>query len=124
MLLQVVVEILLEIVFGILLEIAVSLYRIIFDRSNWGILAAIVGYCLVGGLTGGASLYIWPTRVFPRGTAPGLSLALAPLCVGWALATWGDARRSRGHVTSSLATFSGGAGFAFGAALVRFIGVR
>ncbi len=120
-LVQLVFEIFGEILFGIVWELLVSLYRITFDRANWGILGAIVGYFALGAATGGASLYFWPEHVFHTVRIPGLSLVLSPLVAGWALVTWGDFRRGRGHVTSSLATFSGGAAFAFGAALVRFI---
>ncbi len=122
-LLQIVLEIFGEIVLGILWELLVTAYRIVFDRSNWGTLAAMLGYFGVGLLTGAASVHFWPARVFAAGYGRGLSLVLAPLCVGWALGQWGDFRRQRGHFTSGLATFSAGASFAFGAALARFIGI-
>jgi hypothetical protein len=123
-LLQIVIEIVGEIILGLAWELLVSLYRSMFDRSNWGIFAAMLGYLAVGVLTGAASVYFWPERVFHVGYAQGISLALAPLCCGWALATWGDFRRSRGHATSGLATFSAGAAFGFGTALTRFVWVQ
>jgi hypothetical protein len=120
-LLQIVLEIVLEVVVGLAWEVIVSLYKAVFDRSNWSALAAILGYFFLGAAMGGASLYFWPTRVFQPGFAPGRSLVLSPLCVGWALRVWGNKRHARGQLTSSLATFPAGAAFGFATALVRFI---
>jgi hypothetical protein len=120
-LLEFLLEMVLEIVVGLVWEIIVSLYKAVFDRSNWGALAAMLGYFLLGVAMGGVSIYFWPTRVFQPGFVPGLSLVLSPLCVGWALAVWGNSRHAHGRLTSRLATFSGGAAFGFGTALVRFI---
>ncbi len=123
-LLEIVLQIVFEIVFGMLWELAVVVYKAVFDRSNWGTLAAVGGYLLLGVAVGGVSIRLWPTRVFHSAFAPGLSLVLSPLCVGWVLAKWGDWRRARGRPTSSLATFAGGAALAFGTALVRFLWVK
>jgi hypothetical protein len=55
---------------------------------------------------------------------PGASLALSPLMTGVVMAFYGRWRSRRGHAISSASTFWGGALFAFGMALVRFLLVR
>lgn len=55
---------------------------------------------------------------------PGASLLLSPLMTGGMMELYGRWRSTGGHATSSASTFWGGALFAFGMALVRFLPVR
>ncbi len=80
-----------------------------------------LGYALIGALAGALSLLILPRRVLPVVGVRGASLILAPLATGLLMKTYGDFRRRRGHTTTGLATFWGGAIFAFSMALVRFL---
>lgn len=78
-------------------------------------------YALIGALAGGLSLLILPQRLLPVGGLKGASLGLAPLVTGLLMKTYGDFRRQRGHTTTGIATFWGGAIFAFAMAVVRFL---
>ena len=120
-LLELVVQALLEGVLGVLWDLASSTYKATYGRENHDPIVAAIGYSLLGALLGGASLFIWPDRIFEAGPIPGVSLLVSPLGAGLAMHAWGSYRRNRGHVTTNLATFLGGAAFAIGTALVRFI---
>jgi len=52
-----------------------------------------------------------------------LGLVLAPLATGAAMHAFGARRRRHGRATSGLATFWGGAAFAFAMALARWLAV-
>ena len=124
LLLQVLIDLLGQVVLEILWELGSATYKAMYERPNRNIVVASLGYLLVGVALGAASLFVWPARVFEPGPIPGLSLILSPLGAGLAMHAWGEYRRSRGHVTTSLATFPGGAAFALGTALVRFLWAR
>jgi hypothetical protein len=114
-LLEGLVEALLEAALDALLESTKQKGRI----EGWPV---TVGVLLWGALAGFASALIFPHRLLgARSPVPGLSVLLAPLVAGTAMQWFGDWRRSRGRETTGLATFRGGALFAFGMALVRFL---
>ena len=94
------------------------------QRTNPGPIEAGLGFLLLGGLTGIVLTMLLPHRVLPQPVVPGLSLVFAPVALGIAMHGWGRVRRNGGHRTSRLATFWGGAAFAFGAAIARFHFVR
>jgi hypothetical protein len=121
LLLQMLFEVLGPGLLELLWELAASSYKATYGRRNHNRFVAAVGYCLVGATLGGVSLLIWPKRLFGPGRIPGLSLLVSPVGGGVTMQAWGVYRRSRGHVTTNLATFLGGAAFAFGTALVRFL---
>jgi hypothetical protein len=120
-LLQFLFELLFQGLLEVLFELGASSYKDTHGRSNHHPIIAAIGYFLVGAALGGVSLLIWPNRFFEPGPIPGLSLVLSPVAAGVAMHAWGAYRSSRGHVTTNLATFLGGAAFAFGTALVRFL---
>lgn len=120
-LLQFVFEFLGQWLLEVLWELGSSSYKATHGRPNHHPLIAAIGYFLVGAALGAASLLIWADRFFEPGAIPGLSLLLSPLGAGVAMHAWGAYRRTRGHVTTNLATFLGGAAFALGTALVRFL---
>lgn len=77
-------------------------------------------------ITGAALGLVWsldfPQRLTaPTHAIPGLSIVLAPLATGLAMHVYGKWRRNDGGQPSRLATFWGGALFAFGVALARFL---
>ena len=118
MLLELIFEIIAEIVFAFGWEgLAHSMRR----RQNANPVLAGLGYAVVGALAGGLSILILPRRLLPAGGIKGASLVLTPLVTGLLMKTYGDFRRQRGHTTTGLATFWGGAIFAFSMALVRFL---
>lgn len=120
-LLQVLIEVFGQVVIEILWGFVTSAYQSAFDRPAKNAITGSIGLCLVGTAIGGLSLLIWPDRVLLSGLLAGINLVLSPLVVGWALHRWGVFRQSRGHWTSGIASFWGGASFAFGTAIVRFV---
>jgi hypothetical protein len=123
-LLQLLFELFLQVFLEILWEFGSASYKATYERPNRHIVVAALGYFVAGVAVGGVSLWVWPDRFFPPGPIPGLSLILSPLAAGATMHGWGKLRRNSGHVTTNLATFAGGAAFAFGTALVRFLGAK
>jgi hypothetical protein len=113
LLLQLVVEILFEFGFDSMGE---SLRR----RRRAHPALALGGAALMGALVGLVTSLVWPTRLFQPGPLPGASLLISPLVTGLVMDRYGRWRKGKG---SYLATFWGGALFAFGMALVRFVWV-
>jgi hypothetical protein len=115
-------EVLLQVAF----ELGLSGVKEATGRQNRDPVLATIGYLVLGAAVGGLTLLVAPERLVPLPAIPprpGLSLVLAPLGVGAAMHAWGSFRRRRGHSPTNLATFWGGAAFAFAAALVRFLAV-
>jgi len=81
---------------------------------------ALLGATLLGGAAGLVTSLIWPTRFFEPGPLPGVSVFISPLVTGLTMHHYGRWRKGKG---SYLATFWGGALFAFGMTSVRFIWV-
>lgn len=112
-LLQIVVEVLFELGFE---SIGESMRR----RRRAHPVVALVGAVLFGGVAGLATSLLWPARIIKTAPVPGASLLLSPLLTGLVMDQYGRWRKDEG---SYLATFWGGAFFAFGMALVRFLWV-
>src|SRR5688500_13735012 len=93
------------------------------ERQTSPVVAAI-GHFLMGLIVGVVSIAVLPTRLIGRGGFRGISLFLSPLGTGLAMHALGDFWRERGSEPSALFTFRGGAAFAFGMALVRFVYVE
>lgn len=75
---------------------------------------------MFGGIAGGLTRWVFPSRVLVASVLPGASLVLSPILNGVFMHYFGAwrARHLRGQ--SFIATFWGGALFAFGFAVVRF----
>lgn len=82
---------------------------------------AVPGLFLLGVLVGGLSLLLFGSRVTPDLGIRGLSLVLAPVCVGAALEGFGRLAESGGTTRTPLLTWWGGGSFALGAAVPRFL---
>jgi hypothetical protein len=79
---------------------------------------AALGYATLGFTLGALSSVLLPGRVLPPPATRGISLAISPIASGLAMHLWGSARARGPH---GLASFWGGASFAFGCALGRFV---
>ncbi|MGD8859249.1 MAG: hypothetical protein PVI30_04505 [Myxococcales bacterium] len=88
------------------------------ESNKW---LAAFGYLLFGAAVGALSAWALPRRLSSNDLVSGSSLVLNPLLAGTAMYLFGMWRRSHGHRTTRLATFVGGAAFAFGVALVRYL---
>jgi hypothetical protein len=124
LLLELVVELFLQVGLEALWELGSAAYKAAYRRPARSVPLAAAGYFVVGAALGGVSLLIWPTRLLEPRPIPGSSLLLSPLGAGLVMQAWGERRRARGVVTTRLATFPGGAAFAFGTALVRLLWAR
>lgn len=80
-----------------------------------------IGLLLVGGLVGLVGSVMFPERMLPGTPVPGVSLVLSPLVVGSLMHLFGSWRRRQGREPSALATFWGGALFAFAMAGARWL---
>ena len=82
---------------------------------------------LWGAVAGGVFALVAPDRIIQvHAYIPGTSLVVAPVVAGVCMHVLGKWRRRRGHKPTALATFTGGAVFTFGMALVRhlIVGIR
>ncbi|HHC25222.1 MAG TPA: hypothetical protein ENK58_07415 [Desulfobacterales bacterium] len=89
-------------------------------RSANPVLAG-TGFMLFGAAIGFLMSLFFPERIIPATSLKGISLIVSPLGAGTVMHAFGKWRRSRGCETSFLATFWGGALFAFSMAVTRWI---
>jgi hypothetical protein len=112
----------------LLLALAVGLVDHVIEYSFSGRsanpwIAGAVYLCL-GAVAGFETAHLLPHRFFPvKPPFPGISLLLAPFAAGLLMQLFGSWRRRHARDSSWLATFWGGALFAFSTALARWIAV-
>jgi hypothetical protein len=117
-------EIFLQIVGQVLLEAGFRAAGESFsERTRVQPVFAGIGIIVMGAVAGAIASLVWPTRIFQPGPVRGLSLIVSPIVTGLVMERYGQWREDRGWSRSSLATFQGGALFAFSMALVRFLWV-
>jgi hypothetical protein len=92
-------------------------------RSRAHPVLAGLGVALLGGAAGALTSLVWPARILQPGPVRGASLIVSPLFTGVVMERYGQWREDRGATRSYIATFWGGAIFAFSMALVRFVWV-
>jgi hypothetical protein len=124
-------SVILDVIFEILAEIVLqivgeALFEVGWESARSGTrrmpaVFAALGLAVLGGAAGAMSGWLVPHRLMSWTIAPVLSLLVAPVLVGGFLHWFGIWRRRRGHATSHLATFYGGASFAFGSAVARYL---
>jgi len=81
---------------------------------------ASVGYGLVGVLTGGLSLLIFPHPLVHPSRIHGISLLVSPAIAGVVMSVIGSILRERDKKVVRIESFGYGFAFAFGMAVVRF----
>ena len=117
-LLDILGEFLLQMLFELAAEALSSLIKPWRQCSST---ASLIAIALTGLAAGVLSAGLFPRRlIMTRVAFPGVSLLLAPFSAGCAMYLLGKRMRRFGRYPSSLATFSGGAIFAFSMALVRY----
>jgi hypothetical protein len=80
-----------------------------------------IGIAMWGALAGAVVSLAWPARILPPVVVRGASLVLSPLISGAVMHQYGQCRDRQRESRSHLATFWGGALFAFSMAVVRFM---
>src|SRR5437762_3506492 len=119
-LLELLLELLFEVAVPVLEELLADLA--IRHRDRPGRSFPLFLILIWGSVSGLVSYLIWPHRMMrARQVVPGISLLLAPILTGRVMAWVGNRLRARNITPTALATFPGGALFAFGMALVRFL---
>ena len=116
-----------------LLEIVLSLVGELFTDLGWGLVShflqtkrrrrtalGFAGWFVFGLAVGALSAWIHPAHFFHSRRIRLAILFVAPLCAGMVMHIYGRSKQRRGRSRSSLATFAGGALFAFGLHLVRY----
>jgi hypothetical protein len=81
----------------------------------------MLGLAVLGSLAGGLTVLVLPKPLAPPLPIRGLSLLLSPLATGALMERLGAWTRRRTGKQTYLATFGGGALFAFAMALTRFV---
>lgn len=121
--LDILIELLLELVFQLFGEVLVEwgLQRLAAPRPrDANVWLAVLGYLLLGALTGAASLWLWP-HAFTRDGWPRLfSLVFTPVAAGLAMTLLGHWRARRGDPVLRIDRFAVGYLFALALAVVRF----
>jgi hypothetical protein len=82
-----------------------------------------IALLVFGGLAGGATTWLFPRHLLGTPLVPGASLVISPLVNGALMHFYGAWHTRHQRDRSFAATFWGGALFAFGFALVRFLTV-
>ena len=125
--LEFLLELFFEVLMPVLAELCTDLWEVAGD--SWPELRLrraesfpILPILLSGAVASNISCLICPHRIIHgKPPIPGISLALAPLIAGCLMRGVGERLRDRELAPSSLASFAGGALFAFSTALIRFI---
>jgi hypothetical protein len=120
------IELAVELLFQGLGELVVESVARVFGapfarRDQHHPIVAGISVLLLGALLGEVSCWVWPHRIVGPGPYPGLSLLISPLVNGLLADAFGAWRERHGRSRSYLATFWGGALFAFGMAGARFL---
>ncbi len=112
--------ILLEAVVEIVFELGLEALRRAFRRQRRAhpVFSAI-GFVVLGSTLGALSGWYWPMPILPASPQPGVNVIVAPLLVGLVMQEYGAWSARRGREPSYLATFWGGALFAFALAGTR-----
>jgi hypothetical protein len=124
-LLEIFAEVLLQVVAEFGVAIAGRWFDNLFSESRpWGPAAAAVGYFILGLIFGLASLFLFPHPLVKPSRFHGISLLISPLITGLIMSQVGVWIRQREFRRTRIESFTYGATFAFGIALIRFIWLR
>jgi hypothetical protein len=114
-------ELFLELAGEAILDFALrAIARVFEDSEISSPVLASVGYGLLGVLTGGLSLLIFPHPLFHPSRIHGISLLINPVIAGSVMSLIGSMLRKRDKRVVQIENFRYGFAFAFGMALLRF----
>lgn len=117
---ELILELIGSFLFEVLTELALafgweSLRDATGPRRRANPVLAALGLVLLGSMAGCGTVAVLPRRILPEGPVPGLALLLSPIGTGLVMRAYGRRVEARGREPSPLATFWGGAAFAFSA---------
>lgn len=119
---QFIVEVLWQILFEVLSALGWESVKASVGRERrYPRFVADIGHFGLGLVAGAVSVLVFSWRFIAPGPFPGISLLLSPLGTGLAMHVIGEWWRNRGKEAPPMFSFRGGAIFAFGMALVRFL---
>jgi hypothetical protein len=122
---ELIFEFILEILLEILAELGLhSIGEAFHRREKRNPFFAIPGYLLLGLISGGISLLLFPHSFIRGQRFHGVSLVIIPLLGGAVMSGIGLVRRRQGKELIQLDSFAYGAIFALGLALIRFLFTR
>ena len=111
-----------EIVLQLFAELALELgFQPFRKRGDSHPVVIGIGLVLLGVAAGGLTVLILPRPVIPPLPIRGLSLLLSPLATGVLMERYGEWREERTGKRTYMATFWGGALFAFAMAATRLV---
>ena len=118
-------EIVLQILAELALELGFESIREPFRKQGDSHPAVVgIGLAFLGAIAGGLTVLILPRPVTPPLPIRGLSLLLSPLATGVLMDRYGEWRKGRTGKRTYMATFWGGALFAFAMAATRLVLLR
>jgi hypothetical protein len=101
-----------------------SIKQVFGRREGRNPFFAVIGYTLLGLISGGLSLLFFPHSFIRSQSFHGISLVIMPVLGGAVMSGIGFLRRRRGEELIRLDSFAYGAIFAFAMALTRFLFTR
>jgi hypothetical protein len=118
-------DLFLELAGEAILDFALRAIAQVFEDSEVSSpVLAFVGYWLLGVLTGGLSLLIFPHPLAHPSRIHGISLLINPVIAGVVMSLIGFTLRKRDKRVVQIENFGYGFAFAFGMALLRFFFAR
>jgi len=117
--LELVAEFALQLFGELLIEVGLQAIADAFRRPAGPWLSAF-GYAMLGGLVGGATLWVFPSHLVSSQVLRLVNLIASPLLAGLCMAWLGSWRAERGQRVLRIDTFAYGYLFALALALVRF----
>jgi hypothetical protein len=116
-----IVELFLELAGEAILDLASrGIAKVLQDSEISSPVLASVGYGLLGVMTGGLSLLVFPHPLVHPSRIHGISLLVNPVIAGVVMSLIGSMLRKRDKKVVQIESFGYGFAFAFGMALLRF----
>ena len=122
---ELILEVLFELAGEAILDLALrALFEVLESSEFKNPLVASIGYAILGALTGGLSLVIFPHPLIHPSKIHGVSLLIAPVITGSVMAMIGSTLHRQGKKATQIESFGYGFTFAFGMALIRLVFTR
>jgi hypothetical protein len=122
MLLELVGEFLLELVMAAVLDLVLRAITKVFETIRFANpVLALASYVLLGALSGGLSLLVFPHHLVHPSRLYGINLLVSPAATGLAMSLIGSILGRQDKKVTRIESFGYGFAFAFGIALIRYL---